>query len=183
MVDLKEIEQVKSDAELLYSEEEVEQAIDRLATQITLDLENTNPVVLCVLNGGIVITGKLLDRLPFLLELDSVHVTRYGGRTKGSDLRWLHKPNIDLQGRTVMLVDDILDEGYTLAAIRDYCLEKRAKDVRIGVLLDKHLPFSKPCRADYVGLECQNRYVFGCGMDYKGYLRNLAGIYACRENG
>ncbi len=183
MVELEEIEQVRSNADLLYAAEEVELAIGRLAVEITRDLNEVNPVVLCVLNGGIVVTGKLLPQLPFLLELDSVHVTRYQGKTKGSELNWLHEPDIDLQGRTVILMDDILDEGFTLAAIREYCLDHGAVNVRVAVLLDKRLPGTKPCQADYTGLVCENRYVFGYGMDYKNYLRNMAGIYARRTDG
>jgi len=181
MVDLKEIEQVRADAERLYSREEVDRALSRMASEMTRDLGSSNPVILCVLNGGVVVAGHLLLKLPFLLELDSVHVTRYRGGTEGGKLHWLHEPGIDLCGRSVMLLDDILDEGFTLAAIRDYCLERGARAVSIGVLLDKQLPVDKPCRADYVGLRCADRYVFGYGMDYKGYLRNLPGIYARRE--
>lgn len=179
MVDLEEISRVREEAKLLYPETEVEQAIDRMAATIERELSRANPVVLCVLNGGIVITGKLLPRLPFPLQLDSVHATRYGGAVRGRELRWLHEPATDLEGRTVLLVDDILDEGFTLAAIRDYCLAKGSLEVRTAVLLDKRLPGKKPCEADYVGLSCVNRYVFGYGMDYRGYLRNMAGIYAC----
>ena len=181
MVDLEEIERVREEAQLLYPEAEVEQAIERMAIGIGRDLCKANPVVLCVLNGGIMITGKLLPRLPFPLQLDSVHATRYGGAVRGRELRWLHEPRTDLEGRTVLLVDDILDEGFTLAAIREYCLAKGAIGVRIAVLLDKRLPDKKPCEADYVGLSCVNRYVFGYGMDFHGYLRNMAGIYACRD--
>ncbi len=176
-----DIEAVRRRAERLYSADEVEAAIDRMAAEIQRDLAAVNPVVLCVLNGAVVVTGKLLPRLPFLLELDSVHVTRYRGETRGGELHWRHVPTTDLCGRHVLLVDDVLDEGVTLAAIRDYCLEKGARQVRIAVLVDKRLPVAKPCRADYAGLVCDDRYIFGYGMDYRGYWRNLPGIYALPE--
>ncbi|WP_022949952.1 hypoxanthine-guanine phosphoribosyltransferase [Methylohalobius crimeensis] len=181
MIDLKEVEQVQASADRLYSQIEVEGAISRLADEINRDLSGTDPVVLCVLNGGMIVTGKLVPQLPFFLELDSVHATRYRGKTEGSELHWLHEPAIELAGRTVLLVDDILDAGVTLAAIRDYCLERGAREVKIAVLLDKRLAEPKPCRADYVGLTCEDRYIFGYGMDYKGYLRNAPGIFAVGE--
>ena len=152
-----------------------------MAAEITADWREANPVVLCILNGAIVVTGRLLPKLDFPLELDSVHATRYGGETHGGELHWLHVPRTDLDGRNVLLVDDVLDEGITLAAIRDYCLAHGTRAVRIAVLVDKRLPRPKPCRADYVGLVCDNRYIFGCGMDYHGYWRNLPDIYAVRE--
>lgn len=176
------IAQIRERAECLYSQTQVEAAISRMAAEIQKDLADANPVVLCVLNGAIVVTGKLLPQLPFILELDSVHVTRYHGETRGSELHWRHLPAIELCGRHVLLVDDVLDEGVTLAAIRDYCLEHGAREVRIAVLVDKRLPVAKPCRADYVGLICGDRYIFGYGMDYRGYLRNLPGIYALPED-
>lgn len=178
MVDLGEIERVHAEAECLYSQAEVETAISRLAGSVRRDLDDANPVVLCVLNGGIIVTGKILPQLDFPLELDSVHASRYRGGTEGGKLRWLHEPATDLRGRTVLLVDDVLDAGVTLAAIREYCRGRGACEVRIAVLVDKLLPAPKPCRADYVGLVCGDRYIFGYGMDYKGYLRNLPGIYA-----
>ncbi|BCX82980.1 hypoxanthine phosphoribosyltransferase [Methylomarinovum caldicuralii] len=175
------IEAVRRRAERLHSAAEVDAAITRMAAAITADWADANPVVLCILNGAIVVTGRLLPRLDFPLELDSVHATRYGRETRGGDLHWLHTPRTDLCGRNVLLVDDVLDEGVTLAAIRDYCLEQGARAVRIAVLVDKKLPNPKPCRADYVGLVCDNRYIFGCGMDYQGYWRNLPDIYAVKE--
>ncbi len=181
MVDLQEIERVRANADCLCSPDEVEQAIARLAETITGDLAEANPVLLCVLNGGIIVTGKLLPQLPFLLELDTVHATRYRGKTQGDQLDWLQKPSTPLKGRHVLLLDDVLDEGVTLAAIQAFCREEGALSVKIAVLVDKQLPQPKPCRADYVGLTAPNRYIFGYGMDYKGYLRNAPGIFACKE--
>ncbi|HHJ38683.1 MAG: hypoxanthine-guanine phosphoribosyltransferase [Methylothermaceae bacteria B42] len=181
MVDLREIAKVRVNADRLYTPDEVEQAITRLADTITRDLAEANPVLLCVLNGGIIVTGKLLPQLPFLLELDTVHASRYRGKTHGSQLRWLQKPSIPLKGRHVLLLDDVLDEGITLAAIQTFCREEGALSVKIAVLVDKQLPQPKPCRADFVGLTAPNRYIFGYGMDYKGYLRNAPGIFACKD--
>jgi hypoxanthine phosphoribosyltransferase len=178
---LDEIVQVKANADLIFSEAEVETAIDKMADDITERLHKTNPVLLCVLNGGIITAGRLLTRLHFPLMVDSVNATRYQNQTSGGSIKWLLKPTEPLVERTVLIVDDVLDEGITLAAIKDYCVEQGAEAVYVAVLLDKNLGRAKPIQADFVGLTVENRYLFGYGLDYKGYLRNAAGIYACKE--
>ena len=179
---LDEITQVKQQAVLLHDEATMEAALDNMAAAITKTLADKNPLVLCVINGGIITTGKLLPRLDFPLTLDSIHASRYRNQTSGSSqIHWLFKPTTPLQDRTVLLVDDILDEGHTLKAIIDWCKEQGASAVYSAVLLDKNLPQTKPVQADFVGLQVANHYLFGYGMDYKGYLRNAAGIYACKD--
>lgn len=179
---LNEIEQVKAHADLLYSEAQMEAALDAMANAINAQLADTNPLVLCVLNGGIIATGKLLTRLTMPLNLDSIHASRYQNTTSGGALEWIVKPGTPLRNRTLLIVDDILDEGMTLAAIKEYCLAQGAKAVYVAALLDKALGKSKPIQADFVGLTVENRYLFGYGLDYKGYLRNAAGIYAVKES-
>lgn len=175
---LTEIETIRRTADILFTECEVEKAIDGLAEQITLRMREKNPILLTVLNGGIIFVGKLLTRLHFPLEIDSVHATRYRGETSGGRIHWLQKPALPLQGRTVLIADDILDEGVTLAAIADWCREQGAAEVYIAVLVDKQIGRERPCAADFVGLRAENRYLFGYGMDYKNYLRNSPGIFA-----
>jgi hypoxanthine phosphoribosyltransferase len=133
------------------------------------------------MNGGVVLTGKLLTRLNFPLTLDAINASRYRNQTRGGEINWIQKPRTDLKNRTVLIVDDILDEGITLRAIYEYCREQGASSIYSAVLINKNLNHTKPIRADFVGLEAENRYIFGYGMDYKGYLRNAAGIYACKE--
>ena len=178
---LNEINQVKQQALLLHDQQEVEAALDNMADDISLQLSDKNPLVLCVINGGIIATGKLLPRLDFPLTLDSVHASRYRNQTSGSEIHWLFKPSTPLHERTVLIVDDILDEGHTLKAIVDWCHTQGASAVYSAVLLDKDLACDKPIQADFVGLKVANHYLFGYGMDYKGYLRNAAGIYACKD--
>lgn len=177
---LEEIKQVERDAELLHSAAELEIAIDRLAFEIEARLAETNPIILTVLNGSIIFTGKLLPRLHFPLQIDAVQASRYRGQTSGGSIEWLHKPSLSLQGRTILLTDDILDEGITLSVIRDWCREQGAAEIFIAVLIDKQIGRERPCRADFVGLEAENRYLFGYGLDYKNYLRNAPGIFACK---
>lgn len=179
---LNEINQVQRDAILLHSQAEVEQALDSMAQAITDKLADSNPLLLCVINGGIPVTGQLLTRLNFPLTLDSIHASRYRNNTSGGNqIHWLFTPTTPLKDRTVLIVDDILDEGITLKAIVDWCHEQQATAVYSAVLADKQLPQPKPLQADFVGIDVANHYLFGYGMDYKGYLRNAAGIYACKD--
>jgi len=178
---LKEIKHVQATADLLYSEQQVETAIDKMAQEINTLLADRNPLLLCVMNGGIVIAGKLLTRLKIPLTIDAINASRYQNQTSGGNIEWVFKPGTPLKDRTVLIIDDILDEGITLEAIYQYCLEQGATSVYSAVLVDKILDHKKPITADFIGLEVEDRYLFGYGMDYKGYLRNAAGIYACQE--
>ncbi len=175
-----DIERVLATADCLYSRDQVEAAIERMARQVSADLSGTHPLVLCVMNGGIVLTGLLLPRLDLMLELDYIHATRYRKATRGADLQFRARPEADLGGRTVLVVDDILDEGMTLAGIVQWCREQGADDVRSVVLVDKQHDRRTPelSAADHTGLVTPDRYLFGYGMDYRGYGRNAPGIYA-----
>ena len=170
-------------SELLYSRSEVEQAMARLANRITDALADRFPVALCVMGGAVVFAGQLLPRLGFPLHFDYLHATRYRNGTRGGEIAWEVLPRMDLRGRTVLLLDDILDEGHTLASAKAKLLEMGAAEVQIAVLADKLIGRSKPVSADFVGLELPDRYVFGMGMDAYGLWRNLPGIYALKEEG
>jgi hypoxanthine phosphoribosyltransferase len=176
------ISSVLTDADQLTTKAEVETTIGRLAEEITAELKEANPILICVMNGGLIFSGQLLTRLPFPLEVDYVHATRYGHETSGSGLNWIVKPQLELKGRTVLLLDDILDEGVTLAAIADYCSQQGAARVLMAVLVEKlHLRKVTPgMRADFTGIEIGDRFLFGYGLDYKGYWRNAPGIYAVK---
>jgi hypoxanthine phosphoribosyltransferase len=188
-MDTEKLEQLKQEAERvfagadrLYTREEVETALDRMAVAVTLKLRDHNPLILCLMLGAVVVTGKLLTRLRFPLQLEYIHATRYRGATRGGELEWLRLPRDRIRGRTVLIVDDILDEGITLKAITSACREAGASAVYSAVLLDKQLDKPKQFpRADFTGLTIPDRYVFGYGMDYKEYLRNCDGIYAVHE--
>lgn len=169
-------------AELLHGRLEIEATLDRLGREITDRLADRNPVALCVMGGAVVFAGQLLPRLEFPLEFDYLHVTRYRDGTRGGNIEWCALPRKDLRGRSILLLDDILDEGHTLAAARARLIELGANHVEIAVLAEKHLGEAKPVHADYVGFTVPNRYVFGMGMDVHGMWRNLPGIYALRED-
>lgn len=177
-----EIEKIYAEADLLYDAAQVEAALGNMAVAITGSLAQSNPILLCIMTGGIVPTGMLLPRLQFPLQLDYAHATRYEGNTSGGVLRWERSPGLRLRDRVVLIVDDILDKGLTLAAIRDECYRLDARKVYTAVLVDKQTSRQGDIRhADFTGLSIPDRYVFGYGMDYQSYLRNSPGIFAVRE--
>ena len=180
--EMREIERVYAEADCLFTPEEVAAALDRLASAITARLAAANPVVLCVMHGGLIVTGQLLPKLLFPLETGYLHASRYGHEFCGSHLDWRVRPTEDLRGRTVLLMDDILDEGATLAAIIDYCRAEGATEVLTAELVEKeHDRKALPgLTGDFVGLVSPDRFLFGCGMDYKGYWRNAPGICAVK---
>jgi hypoxanthine phosphoribosyltransferase len=173
------VQNVLAKADQIYTELQVSQAIDAMAETITHRLHDTHPVCLSVMLGGLVLTGQLIPRLNFPLELDYIHATRYLGATEGGELHWLKYPTISLRDRTVVIIDDILDEGLTLHAIVEYCRQMGAKQVFSAVLVEKQRVRDKVnIQADFAGLLVPDRYVFGYGMDYQDQLRYAAGIYA-----
>jgi len=170
--------QLLEQAELIHTSEVVEAAITRLSQEITRVMQESKPVMICVMGGGIVFAGQLLTKLNFALEIDYVHASRYQNETVGKVLVWKALPKLDLTGRTVLLIDDILDEGITLKEIKEKCLSLGASKVLSAVLVEKKLNHTKPIEADFVGLEVPDKYVFGYGMDAYGWWRNLSSIYA-----
>ncbi len=181
MVNIDDIQHVRRTAQCLVSPDDVELAIEKMAVEISDKIGHKNPVLLCVMSGGVVVFGKLLTKLDFPLSIDYLHATRYRGEITGDDVQWKAKPLTDLRNRTVLIVDDILDEGNTLAAIIDYCKDSGAEDVFSAVLVDKkHERKYQGIFADFTGLSVADKYIFGEGMDYHGYLRNMSGIYALK---
>ena len=177
-----EAQQLLDHAECIASEDEVQRVIDRLAVEVAHALADAFPLVLAVMGGAVVFAGQLLPRLRFPLEFDYLHVTRYRGKTSGGEIEWRVLPGQNVAGRTVLVLDDILDEGETLAAIHAKLLNMGATRVLSAVLTDKDNGLDKPIQADFVGLGVPNRYVFGCGMDAYGLWRNLPAIYALKDN-
>lgn len=168
-------------AELLHGRQEMERVLDRMGAEITRRLADSFPVALCVMGGAVVFAGHLLPRLAFPLQFDYLHATRYRDGTRGGEIEWCALPRNEVVGRVVLLMDDILDEGHTLAAVKTKLLELGAARVEVAVLAEKDLGREKPIRADYVGLTVPDKYVFGMGMDAYGLWRNLPGIYALKE--
>jgi hypoxanthine phosphoribosyltransferase len=162
------------------SAQEVEGAVARLAQEISAQLGESYPLILIVMGGAVVFAGQLLPRLRFPLDFDYVHATRYGPATEGARIEWRVAPPAGVKGRAVLVLDDILDGGQTMLAIREKLLALGAVSVQCAVLVEKKLARPKPIRAEFVGLTIPDRFVFGCGMDAKGYWRNLPEIRAMK---
>lgn len=172
--------QLLEQAELIFPAAEVDAAVHRLAAEITQEIAGSEPLVLCIMSGAAMFAGQLLPLLEFPLEFDYIQATRYHNRTQGEDIVWLVEPKQNVRGRTILLLDDILDEGHTLAAVHEKCQDSGAARIMTAVLTEKDTGRSKPVKADFVGLTVPNRYVFGCGMDVYGWWRNLPAIYALK---
>jgi hypoxanthine phosphoribosyltransferase len=169
-------------ADLLHDHARIAAAIAAMGPRIDAALGGEVPLFLSVMNGGLIFAGALALALRSDLEFDYLHATRYRSGTSGHELKWIKHPNISMRGRTVLLVDDILDEGHTIKAIRDHCAAEGAARVLIAVLCEKRHGRCVPgIKADFVGLEVPDRYVFGYGMDFHEQGRNLPGVYALKE--
>lgn len=167
-------------ADLLFSAEQVQIALHHVAQQINHYLAESHPLVLSVMGGAVVFSGQLLPLLTFPLEFDYVHVSRYGDARHGGALQWRVKPRENVRGRVVLLLDDILDEGHTLAVLRERVLAMGATQCYCAVFADKQHGRPKPIHADFVGMNLPDRFVFGYGMDIEGAWRNLPAIYALK---
>lgn len=181
-MDTQKARKLLAEAELIHSEAVVQAALDEVADRIRGLLSEKNPLVLCVMTGGVIFTGQLLPKLDFPLDFDYLHATRYGADTQGGKISWRMAPWTSVKGRTVLVVDDILDEGVTLAAVKDSLLHLGADEVLLAVFTDKLNGKNKPIAADFVALPVPDRFVFGYGMDVDGAWRNLPAIYAMKED-
>jgi hypoxanthine phosphoribosyltransferase len=168
-------------AEMLFTASQVRDAVARVAGEITMRLQDEFPVVLSVMGGAVAFTGQLLPQLRFPLEFGAIEVTRYNNDIEGREIAWRLPPRDNVRDRVVLVVDDILDEGITLAAIHKRLREMGARQVLSAVFADKEIGHAKPASADFVGVKVPNRYVFGFGMDAYGLWRNLPAIYALKD--
>jgi hypoxanthine phosphoribosyltransferase len=173
-----------ANAELIFDASAVQAAVDKVAQRLNERFDHDAgapfPLVLGVMGGAVVFSGQLLTRLSFPLEFDYIHVTRYGSKAHGGKIEWKVEPRADVRGRTVIVLDDILDEGETLAHVKERLLNMGAAEVVLVVFADKDIGKKKPVAADYVGLVLPNKFVVGYGMDAYGYWRNLPGIWAIK---
>lgn len=168
-----------SNFELLFSAEELEQAIDRVAVRLNVELRNTKPVFICVMKGGLPFTWDLMRRINLDIEMDFIRVRRYTER-KGGKLVVERDVGIDLTGKTVVLIDDILDRGVTINhLLRKYRVV--AETVYTCVLVDKKTKRDCPIEADFVAVTCPDVFIVGRGMDYEGKYRQLPAIYTWKE--
>ncbi|HQS57517.1 MAG: hypoxanthine-guanine phosphoribosyltransferase [Gallionellales bacterium 35-53-114] len=168
-------------SEIIFSVEQVQAAVLRMAQEINAAMADSHPLVLSVMGGAVVFTGQLLPLLNFPLDFDYVHVSRYGNSQQGGEMKWKVAPQENVRGRVVLVVDDILDEGETLNAVKQRVMDLGASKFYSAIFADKMHGKSKPIKADFVGLEVPDRFVFGYGMDIHGAWRNLPAIHATKE--
>jgi len=180
MLSNQEARDILQQAELLCPANEVQAAVARVAREINSALASAHPLVLSVMGGAVVFTGQLLPLLDFPLDFDYVHVSRYGSGQQGGELQWRVEPRENVRGKVVLVVDDILDEGETLAAVKQRVMDLGAAGFYCAVFADKLNGRDKPIRADFVGMKLPDRFVFGFGMDIQGAWRNLPAIYAVK---
>ncbi len=179
-MDFEKARAMLADAELIHDEAAVQAAVGRIAEDVCQRLADKYPLVLCVMTGGVVFCGQLLTQLKFPLDFDYLHATRYGPETQGGKISWRTAPWTSVKGRSVLVVDDILDEGVTLAAVAESLRRMGAAEVLTAVFADKLNGKKKPLVADFVGLTVPDRFVFGYGMDAGGVWRNLPAVYAMK---
>ena len=172
-------------AEQIVDAAQVQHAVSGVADKLNARFDRAGddafPLVLGVMGGAVVFVGQLLPQLRFPLEFDYIHVSRYGDDDQGGQVVWKVIPRSNVAGRTIIVLDDILDEGETLAHVKQRLLDMGAAEVIIAVFADKALKQSKPVKADIVGLTIPNKFVIGFGMDVYGYWRNLPGLWAIRQ--
>ncbi len=169
----------------LFDNQQCESAIHQMAEEISdYFLNKPKPLILCVMMGGLVTTGKLLTQIKIPIDLDYIHGSRYLGKSSPSQqLQWFYQPRTSLDNRLVLVIDDILDEGITMQEIYNYCYKQGAKNVQSAVLINKPAKRSPKglSQPDFYGLETGDHFVFGYGMDYHHSFRNVPAIYACKE--
>jgi len=178
---LDHIKGVLTRADLLHSPEQVQQAIDTMAVAISDALSDKDPLVLCIMHGSLIPAAMILNKLAFPLRIGYLHATRYQGAIKGGELEWFARTRWPLANENILIIDDIFDAGTTLELVVQYCQKEGASSVLSAVLVEKLRSRSCQYKPDFIGLTVEDRYVFGVGMDYKEYLRNLPGIYAVAE--
>ncbi|MFT4607106.1 MAG: hypoxanthine phosphoribosyltransferase [Urechidicola sp.] len=181
-MNLEEALSIHQEAELLFDQSSVEVAIADLASTVENQCKDDFPLVLCVMNGGLYLTGQLLRHWDFPLTVDYVHATRYRLATLGKDVLWKAYPQNEIKDRNIIIVDDIFDQGYTLEEIKSYCSKQGANSITSVFLIRKtHERKKADIEPGYVGLECGDRYVYGAGMDLNSHFRNLSSIYFVEE--
>jgi hypoxanthine phosphoribosyltransferase len=173
---------VDAAASLVYSAAEIDAIVERMATEIAADLAAQNPIVIPILIGGAFTAVRLTAHFEFPYDVDSVRVARFGPGRFGGKLHWYAKPCLDLNGRDVLIIDDVLERGYTLRAVEHELRRMNAASIRTAVLFRKQLdPALERPAVDYVGADAPDRYLFGCGMDLDGRWRGLPALYAIDE--
>ena len=176
---LAQAQDILNDSQVLYKSEQLESQISRIAQELERDFTGSLPLFLTVMNGGLFFTARLLHHIKSPLLVDYIHASRYGDLTQGSShIAWYRQPSPELvKGRDIYIVDDILDEGITLSEIISKCKKMGAINIFYTVLFNKLIDKEKIISPVYHALNVPNKFVFGFGLDYKGFGRALADLH------
>ncbi len=177
--DFSEAKKLHENTECIFDKKVVEAAISKVAEQMNEVLADKMPVLLCVMNGAVIFMVQLTTQLNFPLLIDYIHVTRYQGGIEGREIHWVAEPNIDLKDRVVVVIEDILDGGLTLSAVKNFCLEQGVSEFFSATLINKERPREEGGleKCDFVGLNIEDKFLIGYGLDFQGFFRNDPGIY------
>jgi hypoxanthine phosphoribosyltransferase len=183
-LDYAKAQQLIENSTVLFSQEQLSAALDKMAAEIDAEIGEEIPVFLTVMNGGMIFASELTKRLKKPITMDYIHASRYGDAHYGSShITWFRQPKESLvKGRTVYILDDILDEGHTIAEIKRFLINAEAKDCKVAVMVNKEIGKDKPIYADHVGVNAPNHFLFGFGMDIFDINRNLQEIYIYNNN-
>ena len=167
---------------VLFDEPAINRRLDELAQQISNDYRDRELTVIAVLTGSLMFTADLLRRIPLPLKLDCLSVVTYHGKAQSSgEVIFKQVALPDVAGRDVLILDDILDSGHTLAAIRDKLEAANPRSIRVCVLLSKRKQRARDVEPDYVGFEIEDEFVVGYGLDFMERYRNLPSIGVLRK--
>ena len=162
---------------LFISEEKILEQIDSVAEKINRDLAGKDPLFVCVLNGAFMFAADLMKRVHIPSEISFVKLSSYQGTSSTGKLKELIGLNENIEGRSIVIVEDIVDTGYTMVSIIEQLKKMNPSDIRIATLLHKPNALKVDLTLDYVAMEIPNDFILGYGLDYDGYGRNLANIY------
>src|SRR6059058_2135995 len=168
---------------VLFDEGTILRRLDEIAGKISADYRDRELTVIAVLNGSLIFMADLLRRIPLPLKLDCLSVASYGGKTQTSgEVIFKQVALPDVVDRHVLLLDDILDSGNTLAAIRDKLETAHPRSIGVCVLLSKKKHRARTVDADYIGFEIEDEFVVGYGLDFMERYRNLPYIGVLRQD-
>jgi hypoxanthine phosphoribosyltransferase len=160
---------------------DIDEAVAQVAEMISKDMEGKEPLFLCVLNGAFIFASDLLKKINIDCEISFVKLSSYEGTKTTNTIRELIGLDQSIDGRTIIIIEDIVDTGLTMAYTRKKLMELGAEEVRIATLLFKPEAFKKDYALDYVGIVIPNKFIVGYGLDYDGFGRNLPDIYQIIE--
>lgn len=172
----------KEDLSLVYDRDMIDARVATLATEITREYKNLNPILISVLKGSVIFFSDLIRRLDFGIELDFIRLASYGPHTKTSgEVNIIYDVTLDIEGRHVLLVEDIIDTGLTVKKALDHLNKRGPASIKLCVLIDKPWQRLTPVEAAYTGFTAPDRFLVGYGLDYAEHYRNLPEIYALEK--